>query len=58
MATDTITFQLRLRQASYDLASCGANGSSTNPAEPATTTSRPWLRVLSPAAGVFASKTA
>ncbi len=39
-----------VRQANYDLASCGANGSSTNPAEPAVTTSRPWLRVLWPAA--------
>ena len=37
-----------VRQASYDLASCGANGSSTNPAEPAVTTSRPGCAYYGP----------
>src|SRR5271156_2723225 len=47
-----------VRQASYDLASCGANGSSTNPAEPATNTSRPLAARTMARRGVFASKTA
>jgi len=42
MATDHNHSRYAVRQASYDLASCEANGSSTNPAEPAA----PLLRVL------------
>ena len=48
MATDHNHSRYAVRQASYDLASCEANGSSTNPAEPAVTRPAPGCAYYGP----------